>query len=286
MNERIVHKGNVTPGSFGVRIVESNGKDYYYHFLELEGGNSVIHSNNPFNLKGKFVIAWDELPFEVKEAHYKNIYPKDNLNDYDKRCFLYGKEQADEMIAAEKERKKQKEDLIYKVAYEDRLCSYTIAMTIYDEIGPWESFEVIHEKGLSRGKFCIDNRIITVEHFKIVSIEDTADYEAKRKEWGHRIRRIANEAGTSFEMATVVGKITDDTKAIEMLKEVVEKLNSDEFASHMKRSFYYSEYNTNDRSLKDGIRDFLFCELSPYASHYLNMSNKFCNEVKKILNNK
>lgn len=281
--ERIVQKGNVTQGGFDIRITEADGKEYYYHFLELEGGNSVIHSNNPFNLKGKFVIAWDELPFEVKEAHYKNIYPKDNLNDYDKRCFLYGKEQADEMIAAEKERKKQKEDLIYKVAYEDRLCSYTIAMTIYDEIGPWKSFEVIHEKGLSRGKFCVDNRIITVEHFKIVSIEDTADYEAKRKEWGHRIRRIANEAGTSFEMATVVGKITDDLEARVVLKEVVQELKSVEFEEHMKKSWYYSRYNTDERVLIEGIQDFL---RPKFWKTTLNISNKFCNEVKKILNNK
>ena len=282
--KRIVQKGNVTQGGFDIRITEADGKDYYYHFLKLEGGNSVIHSINPFSIKGKCETVWDELPFEVKEAHYKNIYPNEDLNDYDKRCFLYGKEQADKIIAAEKEREKRKFTLIHKVVYKDDLCSIIVAQVIYDEIGPWESFETIYTNGTSRGKFCVDNKIITVEHFKIVSVEDKSDYEVKRKEWGQRIRRIANEAGTSFEMATVIGKITDDLEARVVLKEVVEELKSAEFEEHMKNRGYFSQYSIyDDRNLVEDIRDFL---RPKYWNTNLNISNKFRNEVKKILNNK
>ena len=285
MNERIVHKGNVTQGSFGVRITETDGKEYYYHFLELEGGNSVIHSTNPFNIKGKFETVWDELPFEVKEAHYKNIYPNDNLDDYDKRCFLYGKEKADEIIVAEKEREKKKEEFLNKAVYEDDVCDYYMAEVIYDNIGPWNSFKTIYEK-IRNGKFCIDGKIITIEDLRIIYIEDATSCEVKRKAWGKRISQIAKEAGTSFEMATVVGNITDDTRAIEVLKIVVEKLNSDDFKVHMNK-FYYSKYNTDDKILKSGIRDFLFLDLlSNCRTTKLNMSNKFCKAVKKILNNK
>jgi len=283
---RIVQKGNVKEGSFDVRIIESDGKTYYYHFLELKGENSVIHSNTPLNLKGETEILWDELPFEVKEEHYKNMYPYDDLDDYDKKCFLYGKEKADEIIAAEKEREKQKKEFLNKVAYQDKVCGYSVAEVIYSNIGPWESFEVIY-KGTGSGKFRVNNKVITVENWKIVSVEEKAEYEEKRKAWGHRISQIAKAAGTSFDMATVVGNITNDTNAIEILKIVVERLNSDNFKAYMNRDIYYSRYNTDDMSLKYGIRDFLRDKVfSRSILIELNLSKKFCNAVKKILNNK
>lgn len=282
MNERIVHKGNIVKGGFDVRITEADGRGYYYHFLEFEGGNSVIDSIGSFNLKGEAEILWDELPLEVKEAHYKNVYPHDDLDDYEKKCFLYGKEKADEIIADEKER----EEFLDKVAFQDHICGYYMAEVIYDNIGPWKSIEVMYERG-GKGKFCIDNKIITVECYKIVSIEDKADYDAEKKAWGQRISQIAKAAGTSFEMATVVGNITNDTNAIEILKIVVEKLNSDDFKAYMNRDIYYSQYNTDEMSLKYGIRDFLRDEVfsRPIVTK-LNFSNKFCKAVKKILNNK
>ena len=285
MNERIVHKGNIVEGGFDVRITETDGKDYYYHFLEFEGGNSVIYSNSPFNLKGEMESLWDELPLEVKEAHYKNVYPHDDLDDYEKKCFLYGKEKADEIIAAEKERERQKDAFIDKVVFEDRVCGYTMARIIYDNIGPCESFKAIYERG-DKGKFCIDNKVITIEHFKIVSIEEKSDYDEERKSWGQRISQIAKAAGTSFEMATVVGNITIDTNAIEILKIVVKNLNSDDFKAHMSRG-YYSQYNTDDRIIKNGVRTFLIEEVFSHSIvTNLNLSKKFCNAVKKILNNK
>ena len=281
MNERIVHKGNIVKGGFDVRITEADGRGYYYHFLEFEGGNSVIDSIGSFNLKGEAEILWDELPLEVKEAHYKNVYPHDDLDDYEKKCFLYGKEKADEIIADEKER----EEFLDKVAFQDHICGYYMAEVIYDNIGPWKSIEVMYERG-GKGKFCIDNKIITVECYKIVSIEDKADYDAEKKAWGHRMNQIAKAAGTSFEMATIVGNITNDTNAIEILKIVVEKLNSDDFKAHMSRG-YYSQYNTDDRILKNGVRTFLIEEVfSGSIITRLNFSNKFYKAVKRILNNK
>lgn len=284
-NERTIQKGNVKEGSFDVRIIESDGKTYYYHFLELVDGQQAIESQKPINLKGVEDILWDNLPFTVKEAHCKKIYPNYNLNDYETRCLLYGKQQTDEEIVVKKKREEERENFLHKVVFEDEVCVYSMAATIYDNVGPWDSIQVIYERN-GKGKFCVDGKIITIEHRKIISIEDKAVYDAERKAWGRRISQIAKSAGTTFDIATVVGKITDTDIAIETLKEIVGKLNSDEFELYMKRSFYYSKYNTDNRILIDGIRNFLFCELSPYASPYLNMSNKFCNAVKEILNNK
>lgn len=280
--QRTINKGNVKEGSFDVRIIESNGKTYYYHFLELEDGESVIYVTKPFNIKGQSDILWDELPFKVKETHYKNLYPNDNLNDYDKKCLLYGKQKTDEEIAAKKKREKERENFLHKVVYEDDVCGYCMAKTIYDNFGPWDTIEVIYEKG-SKGKFCVDDKIITVERFEIISIEDKAVYDAERKAWGRRISQIAKSAGTTFDMATVVGKITDTDIAIKYLKEIVEKINSDEFDTHMRK--WYFDYNTNEGSLKDGIKEFLF-EKFPSNWIKFNLSNKFCNAVKEILNNK
>lgn len=284
MNQRIVHKGNVTKGSYDVRITETDGKEYYYHF-SCHGNYKIcsiwILHNNLFNLRREREESWDKLPFEVKEKHYKKIHPNDDLDDYEKNCFFYGKEKADEMIAAEK-----KEEFLNKVAFQHHICGYYMAEVIYDHIGPWESIEVMYERG-GKGKFCIDNKIITVECYKIVSIEDEADYEAGRKAWGQRISQIAKAAGTSFEMATVVGNITIDTNAIEILKEVVKRLNSDDFKEYMNRNIYYSKYTTDDMILKDGIRAYLRDEVFSHSIvTKLKFSNKFSNEVKKILNNK
>jgi len=280
--QRTVQKGNVNGGSFDVRIIESDGKTYYYHFLELEDGKSVIHVTKPFNLKGETDILWDDLPFKVKEAHYKNLYPNDNLNDYEKRCLLYGKQQTDEQIAAKKKREEERENFLHKVAYEDNLCGYFIAEVIYDNIGAWNSFKVIYERN-GKGKFCVDDKIITIERWKIISIEDKAVYDAERKAWGARVKNIAQAAGTTFDMATVVGNILDTDAAIKILKEIVEKLNSDEFYSHMR--IWSRDYNTNETSLRYGIRDFFYEEF-PQNWIKFNVSNKFCNAVKEILNNK
>lgn len=279
MNTRIVQKGNVKESGFDVRIIESDGKTYYYHFLEVEDGESVIYVTKPFNLKGESDILWDELPFKVKEAHYKNLYPNDNLNDYEKKCLLYGKEQTDKAIAAEKEREKQREEFLDKAA---EFCSYYMAGIIYDNFGKWNSFKVIYERN-GKGKFIVDDKIITIEHWKIISIEDKAVYDAERKAWGRRISQIAKSAGTTFDMATVVGNIPDTATAIKILKEIVKKLNSDEFYSHMR--IWSRDYNTNEASLKYGIREFFFEE---FPSNWIkfNLSNKFCNAVKEILNNK
>lgn len=282
MNERIVHKGNVTKKSYDVRITETDGKEYYYHF-SCHGDYKIcsiwILHNNLFNLRREREESWDKLPFEVKEKHYKEIYPNDDLDEYEKNCFFYGKEKADEIIASEK----KKEALINKAVHDDEICSYTVARRIYEKVGPWNSIELIYQKGLLE-KFYVDDKIVTVERLVVISVENKADYEAKRKQWGQRIRRIANEAGTSFEMATVIGKITDDLEARVVLKEVVEELKSAEFEEHMKNRGYFSQYSIyDDRNFVEDIRDFL---RPKYWNTNLNISNKFRNEVKKILNNK
>lgn len=192
-----------------------------------------------------------------------------------------GKEKVDEIIAMEKER----EEFLNKVVYKDQVCNYNMAEIIYDNIGPWKSFNSIFEKARN-GKFCVDGKIIIIEDLKIISIESKDERKARLKAWGQRISRIAREVGTSFEIATIVGKIKDDEIAIEILKIVDEKLKSDDFKAHMNQ-FYYSKYNIDDTILRNGIRDFLFLSLISYCStKKLNMSNKFCKAVKKILNNK
>ena len=262
--EKTIQKGNVKKGSFDVRIIEPDGKIYYYHFLELVDGQQAIESPKPVNLKGAEDIQWDNLPFKVRELHCKKIYPNHNLNDYEIRCLLYGKQQTDEEIAANKKREEERENFLHKVVFEDEVCVYSMAATIYDNIGPWDSIQVIYERN-GKGKFIVDDKIVTIEYRKIISIEDKAVYDAERKAWGRRISQIAKSAGTTFDMATVVGKITDIDKAIEILKEIVQKLNSEEFYSHMR--IWSRDYNTNEASLKYGIREFFFEE---FPSNWIN----------------
>lgn len=285
MNQaRIVQKGNDKESGFDVRIIESDCQSYYYHFIQFEDSESAIEAIQPFNFKSVANIAWNDVPLKVKEAHYKNLYPNDTLNDYDKKCFFYGKQQTDEEIAAEEEKANQRREFIHKVVYEDKVCDYFMAGVIYDSIGKWNSFQVIYERN-GKGNFCVDDKIITVERWRVVSIEDKADYNKKRKNWGIRVGEIAREAGTSFDFATAIGNITEKEKAVKILKRIYDELNAEEFYLFM--NSIYSDYNTDEWSLKDGIRSFLYRRnvSSEYTKH-INYSNKFCNAVKGILNKK
>lgn len=283
--ERTIQKGNVKEGSFDVRIIEPDGKTYYYHFLELEDGESVIYVTKPFNIKGQLDILWDELPFKVKETHYKNLYPNDNLNDYDKKCLLYGKQQTDEAIAAEREKEEKRDSFYSEKAYRFPIYS-SLAMQVYDEIGWYENVEVTHEKGKFTQFIVDDKYVVKARSFDIISIETKEEDEANRKEWGRRVNEIAQSAGTSFDFATVVANISEKDKAVKILKRIYAELNSEEFNCHMKCQYMYSDYNTDNWSLKNGIRSFMDKVLSSEYTNNLNLSNKFYNAVKEILNNK
>lgn len=285
MKGRIVQKGNVSGIGYDVRITEADGKAYHYHFFKLEDGDSVMNSPNPFNIKGETVILWDELPFKVKEAHCKNIYPNDNLDDYQKKCLLYGKQQTDEAIAAEREKEEKRDAFYSEKAY--RFPIYSIlAMKLYDEIGWYENVKVVHEKGRFI-QFIIDGKyVVKARSFDIISIETKEENETSRKEWGRRISSIAKSAGTSFDFATVVANIAETDKAIGILQLIHATLNSEDFNLYMKCQIMYSDYNTDDWSLKNGIRSFLERVLSSEYVSKLNFSNKFYNAVKGILNNK
>lgn len=55
---RIIQKGNIRSDNiYDVRIIEENGDNYYYHFLRLEDGESVITSGKPFNLRSVVEIS-------------------------------------------------------------------------------------------------------------------------------------------------------------------------------------------------------------------------------------
>jgi len=284
-NERTVQKGNVKESSFAIRITEPDGKVYWYQFLKLKDGESVICSLTPFNMKGVENISWEELPFKVKESHYKNLYPNDDLGDYDKKCLLYGKQQADEALAAERKKEEEREAF-----YSERVCVFPIpsylAIEVYDKIGPYEEIEIIREEN-GFLQFTVDNEyIVEARRLSIISIERRDEYDKKRKEWGRRVNQIAKAAEVSFDMATVVANITEFDKAIVILKRINEELNSEPFSSYIKESFWYRDYTTNKMTLKRAIENFLYDRVSEEYIRNLNWSNKFYNAIREILEKK
>ena len=106
---RKVQKGNCDGDCFDVRIIELNNRVYFYSYLLFDSGETVIRSKRPLNIKGISDISWFELPLKVKEAHYEALYPDDGLGDYEKECFLYGKKQTDEELAAESKKEEERE---------------------------------------------------------------------------------------------------------------------------------------------------------------------------------
>lgn len=283
-NIRIIQKGNMTEASFDIRITEPNGKEYYYHFLKLEGGDIAIYSPRLYRLKGQINISWEDLPLEVKKSHYKELYPKDNLTSYEKNCFFYGKYEADKMLA--EERRKEQERLRFDSEAFRFPIPFALAIKIYDEIGNYDKVEVLKQRGSNYLLLVDDKYIVKAKYDKIIFIKKEDDEPAEQKKWGDRINQIAKAAGTSFKFASVVGEISDTEEAIKILKRVHEEIFSEKFKSFMKDScVYYSSYLSY---VKNAITAFLNENLPDEYTSKIKISNKFCKAVKEeiLKNNK
>lgn len=272
MLTRIIQKGNEKNKNYTIRIIETDGKVYYYLYLNLEDGENTIYSRNPSNMKDVIDVSWDDVPIVVKEAHYKNLYPDDNLSQYEKNCFLYGKQKVDEI--AEKKAKEKEE-------FWQRISSCTIdkwiLKNIYNEIGQFDKINILYEKW-PKGKYIVDNKyIIQTKFWMIISIECKDEYDAKRKKWGKRVKQIASMAGTSFAIATIVANIEDINEAVKILQQINKILHSKKFISYLK--FYsFPGYNSS-RIIKEKINE----QLPTKYICKLNWNKRFFDSVEKIL---
>ena len=276
---RIIRKGNVK-GDYGydIRITEDDGKEYYYHILMLEDGESVIPSSKPFNIRGEDKIQWDELSPKVKEVHLNQAYPNATLSTFEKNCFLYGEQQAME-IKKVAERKEEEERQLENKFWSFSI-SYFLAKEIYNQIGNYDKVEVI-----SKTEVVIDDRLVVRTDRRgrqISEILEIGEYEKQRHEWGRRVAKIAKEANTSYDAATVVGDIENMDEAVNTLKNILEIIYSQEFTEYFKREWLW--LHRNHYNLKREIRNY-FC-LNPIFNEYyfkLNWNNKFYHFVEKIL---
>lgn len=161
----------------------------------------------------------------------------------------------------------------------------TIALAIYDRIGQFSKIERTYIRW-PKSEYLVDDKYIvkTIE-WRVVSIQDKDKYDAERKAWGTRIRKIAEAAGTSFDMATVVANIEDTDKAIDVLKTIVKELNKDNVSSYI-----YSIPSKKagfDKRFRQEVKNFLYWGLPSYAAGFdFYISQKFLNSVAEILENK
>ena len=281
---RIIQKGNVRSDNYyDIRITEENGDKYYYHFLNLSDGETVIASK-PFNLKNMTEISWNDLPIKLRSEHYKNVYPGFNPSTYQKNCFLFGKEKADEIEDTIRKKEEEKKELDEKISHIERelmIFDESEVMQIYCTVGEIEKVQTTHEKYPWHEYLVNDKWVIKRRMYSLVSIEEKSDSEKQKKEWGRRVKLIANLANTSFDMATVVGNIKDTEQAVSILKKIVELVNSAEF--YDKFEWHISFYKEVDiREVKRFLSRFLSQELI----EVLNWSKKFQNAVGMILKNK
>lgn len=274
---RTIQKGNVTEGGFDIRITEPNGKEYYYNFLKLEEGNAVICSTRSFRIKDEVNISWEELPIEVRERHYKELNPKENLTSYEKSCFLYGKDEANKIL--DEERRKERDRLRFDSEAFSFHIPFLLATKIYDEIGIYEKVEILKEGGRRYLLLIDDKYIVKAKYNRIISIRNKEEEPAQKKDWGDRINEIANLAGTSFKFATIVAEISNTEQAVKTLKKVHKEIMSEKFKIYMKESGIY--YDSNLMYIKDAIRAYLYKNLSEEYTKKLNISKKFCNAVKE-----
>ncbi len=281
---RIIQKGNVNDnGSYDIRITEENGKNYYYHVLVLEDGESIIYSQKPFNIKGKKDISWNELSLEFKEIHYKNAYPNANLNSYEKNCYLYGKQQADEIRQAEQQKKEEEKKLRGKLM--SLPIDYFSAEAIYNHIGDYDKVKVIsavypHEEYLIDDKW-----VVKFRKNDIVSVMEKSEDDKAKKDWGKRVNQIAKLAGTNYNIATIVGDITDIDEAVQTLKEVLKVLDENDFKERFCQ--YNLEYFIFGFEIPNTkIKNFFEHKLTQEIFNKLKFTKKFYGEVQEILKNK
>lgn len=275
---RIIQKGNIRSNNiYDVRIIEENGNKYYYHFLRLEDGENVITSQKPFNLSSAMDISWNDLPIKVRNAHFNNLYPNTNSNTYEKNCFLYGKQEADDIKKAADQKEKEKEQLkekLNKVAHESSIY-YFEALEIYDAIGDYE--KVVVTENWPWKEFIVDDEwVIKKKKGKIVSVIKKSEEKKQKQEWGKRVSKIAKLAGTSYNMATIVANISDINEAVSLLQKILNLLKSEEFIIYLNWS----------RIDFVGISGFLSKYLPKEQIERLNWNRKFYSSTEEILKNK
>ncbi|MGN1297540.1 MAG: hypothetical protein ACI4VH_03820 [Clostridia bacterium] len=279
---RIIQKGNIgSDNIYDVRIIEENGDNYYYHFLRLEDGESVITSGKPFNLRSVVEISWNDLPIKLRNAHFNNLYPNANFNTYEKNCFLYGKQDADEIKRAADQKEREKEQLKEKlnnIAHKSSIY-YFEALEIYNAIGDYEN--VVVTKNGSWKEYIVDDEwVIKKKKGIIVSVLKKFEEKKQKQEWGKRVSKIARLAGTSYNMATIVANISDINEAVSLLKKISNLLNSEEFI------IYINPHCLNCGDINFDIKWFLSKELQKEQIERLNWNKKFYNSVEEILKNK
>lgn len=256
--KRIVQKGNIiSEDNYRIRIVEENGDKYHYHYLKAGEVVIVFAPSKPFKLKNMVEIPWEDLPTKLVFEH--EIRLKRNLppNKYQ------GKENTVRDIAR-----------CFGV-YE------AYANMIYDTIGQLEKVEVISNKYPWIEYLVNEKWIIETKCSFLISIKEKAYAKKQKKNWGKRVNYIANQAKTSFDMATVVGDIDDIKEAIKLLKKIDKIVNSQEFYYEFKT--YFSSYK---KIYKGRFYSFLSHYLTKEQIKKLNFSEKFQNSLAIILKKK
>ena len=114
-----------------------------------------------------------------------------------------------------------------------------------------------------------------------MSIEEKSYAEKQRKEWGKRVSHIAKQAKTSFNMATVVGNISDVDEAVTILKEIVRIVNSQDFYDEFRLDFKWYKVIYKYR-----FDIFISRFLSKEEIEKLNWTKKFQSSLAIILENK
>lgn len=279
---RIIQKGNIRSDNiYDVRIIEENGDKYYYHFLRLEDGESVITSAKLFNLRSVVEISWNDLPIKLRNAHFNNLYPNANFNTYEKNCFLYGKQEADEIKKADDQKEKEKEQLKEKlnnIAHESSIY-YFEALEIHDAIGDYE--KVVATENWPWKEFIVDDEwVIKKKKGKIVSVLKKSEEKKQKQEWGKRVSKIAKLAGTSYNMATIVVNISDINEAVSLLKKISNLLNSEEFIIFIESHYLKWAY------MNQVSQWFLSEHLPKEQIERLNWNRKFYSSAEEILKNK
>lgn len=277
---RIIQRKNVKDNNcYDVRIIEKKGKDckeYYYHFLKLSNGDSIIEMKH-FKNNNMVEISWDELPQRIKEEHYNNLYPGEKYNFSKKSSFLYGKKKANESIKVSYQ---QVEENIYNLKCHIKV-EESAARKIIDKIGKLEKVEIL-SKECNWIEYLVNDRwIIKTKHSKLMCIEEESNTRKQEKKWGQRVKALANQANVSYDIATVVGKIIDTNEAEELLKKIGEIVNSEKFYNEFKPIL-----RTFEKIDKSSFELFLSRFLYEEQIKKLNWSKRFQYAIEEILKNK
>ncbi len=211
MNKKAYIINEVKGESYVIEIISKKSENYYAVKMNKESGEiiRIKHCKEPSEIIEKRVIKWQNIPLEIREMNYNDIFHADKRRHMN---YVHG---GNNKSAKTKEFEKWLNDQNYIPTH--------IAWKVYKTIGKFEEFEVVYYNSKA-GEYYINQKYyLTVNRgLNTYSIKTQS---SKIDNAG--IMNRAKESNIPIKMAEITRFIAEDDSAINILERLKDlKTNS------------------------------------------------------------